>query len=89
MPPALTSLGQALTEIFPITRPPRFDYSGVGRGCSDVTVTRPVSYCPAANRIGTDIPAPARRGGPKAGDDPLSAVGPVPVGATPAASAAS
>ncbi|WP_040865772.1 metallopeptidase [Nocardia exalbida] len=71
---ALTSLGQALTEIFPVTRPPQFDYSGVGRGCSDVTVTRPVSYCPAANRIGTDVPALARRGGPMAGDDPLSAV---------------
>ncbi|WP_063049050.1 hypothetical protein [Nocardia arthritidis] len=71
---ALTSLSQALTVIFPVTRPPQFDYSGVGRGCSDVTLTRPVSYCPAVNRIGTDVPALARRGGPMAGDDPLSAV---------------
>ncbi|MGK8524476.1 metallopeptidase [Nocardia asteroides] len=71
---ALTSLSAALAEIFPVTRPPQFDYSGVGRGCSDVTVTRPVSYCPSANRIGTDVPALARRGGPMAGDDPLSAI---------------
>ncbi|MFE7746090.1 metallopeptidase [Nocardia sp. NPDC057455] len=71
---ALRSLSEALTEFFPVTRPPQFDYSGVGRGCSEVTVTRPVSYCPGANRIGTDVPALARRGGPMAGDDPLSAV---------------
>ncbi|WP_280243126.1 metallopeptidase [Nocardia abscessus] len=71
---ALTSLSKALAEIFPIARPPQFDYSGVGRGCSEVTLTRPVSYCPSANRIGTDVPALARRGGPMGGEDPLSAV---------------
>ncbi|MGW5217086.1 metallopeptidase [Nocardia sp. NPDC004085] len=71
---ALTSLSTALTKIFPVTRTPQFDYSGVGRGCSDGTVTRPVSYCPSVNRIGTDVPALARRGGTMADDDPLSAV---------------
>ncbi|MEU6829200.1 metallopeptidase [Nocardia beijingensis] len=71
---ALTSLSTALTKIFPVTRTPQFDYSGVGRGCSDGAVTRPVSYCPSANRIGTDVPALARRGGTMADDDPLSAV---------------
>ncbi|WP_039796959.1 metallopeptidase, partial [Nocardia araoensis] len=71
---ALTSLSAALTKILPVTRPPQFDYSGVGRGCSDATGTRPVSYCPSANRIGTDVPALARRGGMMTDDDPLSAV---------------
>ncbi|MGV9974656.1 metallopeptidase [Nocardia beijingensis] len=71
---ALTSLSAALTKIFPVTRTPQFDYSGVGRGCSDGALTRPVSYCPSANRIGTDVPALARRGGTMADDDPLSAV---------------
>ncbi|MFI2283009.1 metallopeptidase [Nocardia beijingensis] len=71
---ALTSLSTALTKIFPVTRTPQFDYSGVGRGCSDGAATRPVSYCPSANRIGTDVPALARRGGTMADDDPLSAV---------------
>lgn len=71
---ALTSLSTALTKIFPVTRTPQFDYSGVGRGCSDGALTRPVSYCPSANRIGTDVPALARRGGTMADDDPLSAV---------------
>lgn len=71
---ALTSLSTALTQIFPVTRTPQFDYSGVGRGCSDGAPTRPVSYCPSVNRIGTDVPALARRGGTMADDDPLSAV---------------
>ncbi|MGW4327303.1 metallopeptidase [Nocardia sp. NPDC004573] len=71
---ALTSLSKALAQIFPVTRPPQFDYADVGRTCSDVTLTRPVSYCPGANRIGTDVPALARRGGSMAGEDPLSAV---------------
>lgn len=71
---SLTSMSAALAEIFPIARPPRFDYSGVGRSCSNATVTRPVSYCPSENRIGTDVPALAERGAPMTDADPLSAM---------------
>ncbi|QVI24218.1 hypothetical protein KHQ06_16455 [Nocardia tengchongensis] len=45
---------------YPIQPAPAFDYRGVGN-CAKVTVTQPVSYCPATNVIGTDIPSLAER----------------------------
>ncbi|MCP2298504.1 Predicted metalloprotease [Nocardia amikacinitolerans] len=72
---SLTSVSQALLKNFPIADAPQFDYTGVVRNCSKVTTTEPVSYCPSSNKIGTDIPELAERGGPLDGDDePLSAV---------------
>ncbi|WP_433663361.1 metallopeptidase [Nocardia sp. CA-128927] len=71
---SLNSLSQALSTIFPTSRKPQFDYAGVVKNCSNVTATEPVSYCPTANKIGTDVPALAKRGAPANGEeDPLSA----------------
>ncbi len=72
--PSLQSVSQVLSRIFPLSTPPRFDYSGVVRDCSNATPTEPVSYCPSTNTIGTAVPALARRGAPtEDGLDPLSA----------------
>ncbi|GAA5074348.1 neutral zinc metallopeptidase [Nocardia iowensis] len=71
---SLTMVGRALLEIFPTSRPPRFDYSGVVRNCPNVTATQPVSYCPNSNTIGADVPGLARRAGQMWGEvEPLSA----------------
>ncbi|PXX62174.1 putative metalloprotease [Nocardia tenerifensis] len=69
---SLNSVSQALAKIFPTSRKPQFDYSGVVRSCPNVTVTEPVSYCPSANKIGTAVPALAEHGAPH-DDDPLTA----------------
>ncbi|MFE7801776.1 metallopeptidase [Nocardia sp. NPDC057440] len=72
---SLTSLSRALGKIFPLPKPPQFDYTGVVRTCPKVTTTEPVSYCPSSGKIGTDVPALAARGGPMTGaGEPLSAV---------------
>jgi hypothetical protein len=58
----LTELSRALTAVMPIPAAPAFDYSGAQLPCADGKGTEPVSYCPASNTIGTDVPALAQRG---------------------------
>lgn len=58
--PDLALVAQSLVRAYPIQPAPAFDYRGVGN-CPKVTVTQPVSYCPATNVIGTDIPSLAKR----------------------------
>ncbi|MFD6160457.1 metallopeptidase [Nocardia sp. NPDC060256] len=71
---SLNSVSQALTTIFPTSKKPQFDYAGIVRNCPNVTAVEPVSYCPGANKIGTDVRALAKRGAPAKGEeDPLSA----------------
>ena len=52
--------------IFPDTPPPTIDFSDADTGCTNARTTRPVSYCPATNTIGVDVPALAERGTPQA-----------------------
>ncbi|QLY33454.1 metallopeptidase [Nocardia huaxiensis] len=61
----LDQVAGTLTATYPVRKTPTFDYSGVTRGCPDVTTTQPVSYCPADNTVGTDVQSLARlaRGG--------------------------
>ncbi|WP_433725340.1 metallopeptidase [Nocardia sp. CA-129566] len=73
--PSLTSLSKALAKIFPLRQAPQYDYTGIVANCAKVSATEPVSYCPSSNKIGTDVPELAKRGGKMKGDDdPLSAV---------------
>jgi uncharacterized protein len=72
---SLTLMSNTLARIYPLQQRPQFDYSGVVKNCPKVTTTEPVSYCPNSNKIGTDVSALAKRGGPmEAAADPLSAV---------------
>ncbi|TLG10895.1 metallopeptidase [Nocardia cyriacigeorgica] len=72
---SLVSVANAAAKALPSDSAPQYDYSGVASSCSGVTVTEPVSYCPDANTIGTDIPALAERAGPLEDEDkPLSAI---------------
>ncbi|MBF6330296.1 metallopeptidase [Nocardia transvalensis] len=68
----LTKLSQTLGRVYPVQAPPRFDYSGIVPNCAGA---EPVSYCPASNTVGTDVPELAERAGAQPGaDEPLSAV---------------
>ena len=58
----LIELGKAMASIMPIADEPSYDYHGARMGCSDAADTEPVTYCPATNTIGTDIPGLAARG---------------------------
>ncbi|MFG1792021.1 metallopeptidase [Nocardia sp. NPDC049149] len=72
---SLTSVSQALATVFPTTIPPQLDYSGVVRNCPNTTTTQPVSYCPSANKVGTEVSALAKRAGTMSkAEDPLSAM---------------
>lgn len=68
---SLTSVSQALAKSYPVNQPPRFDYSGVAKNCAEATVTKPVSYCPSANTIGTDVPKLAERGKAAVGEEEI------------------
>ncbi|MEU8894420.1 metallopeptidase [Nocardia sp. NPDC048505] len=70
---SLDSVAQALMKAFPVARRPAFDYQGVVRDCPKTTTTEPVSYCPGANRIGTNVAALAERGAKAGPEDVLSA----------------
>ncbi|MFC4372635.1 metallopeptidase [Nocardia halotolerans] len=72
----LRTLAQQLGKSMPVREAPEFDYSGVTRDCASTTTTEPVSYCPAANTVGTDVAALAELAGEGASeaDEPLSAV---------------
>jgi predicted metalloprotease len=57
----LTELAKAMSSVMPIPTEPAYDYRGAKLGCSDGTDTEPVTYCPATDTIGTDVPALAAR----------------------------
>ncbi|MFG1794337.1 metallopeptidase [Nocardia sp. NPDC049149] len=68
----LVELSKALAALLPTAPAPAYDYSGANLSCSNGVATEPVSYCPAKNTIGTDIPALAQRGASNWDvDDPL------------------
>lgn len=71
--PDLILVARSLARTYPVQPAPAFDYSGVARSCPKVTVTEPVSYCPATNVIGTDIPGLAKRAATGDSKDPFSA----------------
>ncbi|MBO0856236.1 MAG: metallopeptidase [Nocardia sp.] len=59
---SLRELGKAMASIMPVPAEPTYDYHGAALNCADGADTAPVTYCPATNIIGTDIPALAQRG---------------------------
>ncbi|NKY89195.1 metallopeptidase [Nocardia veterana] len=59
---SLKELSKAMAAIMPIPSEPTYDYHGALMHCSNGADTVPVTYCPATNTIGTDIPALAERG---------------------------
>ncbi|RDI50051.1 metallopeptidase [Nocardia mexicana] len=72
---SLDLVAQALGRIYPVQQAPQFDYSGVVRNCPEGTAAEPVSYCPANNKIGANVPGLADRAGDLPGaDEPLSAM---------------
>ncbi|ASF08935.1 hypothetical protein NBRGN_107_00500 [Nocardia brasiliensis NBRC 14402] len=68
---SLERLSRTLLALFPTAEPPRFDYAGTGGDCANITATEPVSYCPTANRIGTDVPALTKLSAPARGEAEL------------------
>ncbi|MGV9415668.1 metallopeptidase [Nocardia sp. NPDC003693] len=58
---SLDLLTEALAQVYPLRTAPVYDYAGVSRRCSNVTATEPVSFCPATNTIGADVPELAKR----------------------------
>jgi predicted metalloprotease len=64
----LIELSKALAAVMPIQHEPAYDYHGAQLNCRDGSDTVPVTYCPATNTIGTDVPALARRGAVNSGD---------------------
>ncbi len=65
---SLTELSKALETEFPIKDKPRVTYGGYDLQCKDGRATEPVSYCPATNTIGADVPSLAERGTPQEDD---------------------
>ncbi|MQY19059.1 neutral zinc metallopeptidase [Nocardia macrotermitis] len=57
----LAELAKAMNSIMPVPSAPAYDYRGAKLGCADASDTEPVTYCPATNTIGTDVPALAAR----------------------------
>lgn len=73
--PSLTTMSQALAQVFPTRQVPATTYSGVVRDCPSTSATEPVSYCPSSNTVGTDVPELAEHGkSMQREDDPLSAM---------------
>nr|WP_245717733.1 metallopeptidase [Nocardia jejuensis] len=58
----LDELAKAMAAIMPIESEPKYDYSTAKMNCRNGTDTVPVTYCPATNTIGTDLPALQDRG---------------------------
>ncbi|WP_280382887.1 metallopeptidase [Nocardia wallacei] len=59
---SLTELSKAMSTIMPVPHAPAYDYRGAQLNCRNGADTVPVTYCPATNTIGTDVPALAERG---------------------------
>jgi len=58
----LIELSKAMAGIMPVPDEPAYDYHGAKMGCSDAADTEPVTYCPATNTIGVDLPGLVARG---------------------------
>lgn len=65
---SVSAIFDSFGSVFALADPPKLDLDGVGTGCPDADATEPVSFCPATNTIGVDLPALAERGRPSAGD---------------------
>ncbi|WP_157108458.1 neutral zinc metallopeptidase, partial [Aldersonia kunmingensis] len=61
----LDEFRKALDSMFGLRESPAVDYSGANALCADAPWTEPVSYCPASNTIGVDLPALAAMGTPQ------------------------
>ncbi len=60
----LIKLSRQMASILPVPHQPTYDYHGAKLHCRNGADTVPVTYCPATNTIGTDVPALAERGAP-------------------------
>lgn len=58
----LDELTKAMAAIMPISKEPEYTYDGAKLNCRNGKDTVPVTYCPATNTIGTDLPALHDRG---------------------------
>nr|WP_083905182.1 metallopeptidase [Nocardia transvalensis] len=58
----LIELSKAMAAIMPVPHEPAYDFHGAQLNCRNGADTVPVTYCPATNTIGTDVPALAERG---------------------------
>jgi predicted metalloprotease len=47
---------ETLNIFFKLPQPPKVSYSGADQHCADAKPTAPVSYCPATNTLGIDMP---------------------------------
>ncbi|RMI27975.1 neutral zinc metallopeptidase [Nocardia stercoris] len=71
----LEAVKKALSKLYPLPAGPNVVYTGIPKNCPKDTSTEPVSYCPANDTLGVDVPELAKRAGKQPGDhDPLSAV---------------
>ncbi|MCV7071991.1 neutral zinc metallopeptidase [Mycobacterium rufum] len=60
----ITSITEALTQIFTPAAPPTVSLTAPAQPCPDATATPPVSYCPSTNTITVDLPALQAMGTP-------------------------
>ncbi|MEV6771364.1 neutral zinc metallopeptidase [Nocardia sp. NPDC051030] len=58
----LEELAKSMAAIMPITDEPKYDYTTAKLKCRNGSDTVPVTYCPATNTIGSDVPALHERG---------------------------
>ncbi|MCM6776145.1 metallopeptidase [Nocardia sp. CDC159] len=58
----LIKLSRQMAAIMPVPHEPTYDFHGANLKCRNGADTVPVTYCPATNTIGTDVPALAERG---------------------------
>ncbi|MVU78891.1 metallopeptidase [Nocardia sp. ET3-3] len=64
----LQALAKAMAVILPIPDEPKYSYDSAKLNCRNGADTVPVTYCPATNSIGTDVPALHDRGVSNADD---------------------
>ncbi|MEU6580827.1 metallopeptidase [Nocardia sp. NPDC046763] len=64
----LEDLAKAMASILPIPDEPKYNYQTAKLNCRNAADTAPVTYCPATNLIGTDVPALHDRGVSNADD---------------------
>ncbi|MFE3024291.1 metallopeptidase [Nocardia tengchongensis] len=65
---SLQDLAKAMASIMPISDEPEYGYDTAKLNCRNGADTAPVTYCPATNRIGTDVAALHDRGVSNADD---------------------
>ncbi|WP_405139931.1 metallopeptidase [Nocardia sp. NBC_01388] len=58
----LDQLTKEMAAIMPISKEPKYSYDSAKMSCRNGKDTEPVTYCPATNTIGTDLPALHDRG---------------------------